>query len=305
MMVILTRKTDEQRMRNASSPKSTLGGASRGWRTVAPSLVLMAAFLTTPPAAALDAADLKATYAITIGGITVGRVDAEGRFSQTSYATAIRGSTSGVSRMVSDATALLAGTGRIAGTRVLPASYSLETSENGFETHVSMTMSGGSITDLSAQPGLLPAPDRIPVTPAHKHNVIDPVAAFFVVLDKPGMQNGPKACNRTLKVFDGWQRFDVKLYYKQTKAVDANSDSYAGEVIVCGARYVPVAGHRPDRESVKYMADNKRIELWLAPVKDTPYLVPYRILIGTAMGDLIIYATRFSTEAVAHRASVN
>jgi len=54
---------------------------------------------------------------------------------------------------------------------------------------------------------------------------------------------------------------------------------------------VPVAGHRSTRKAVQEMADNKRLEVWLAQVGDMPVLVPFRILIGTEMGDLIIYAT--------------
>jgi hypothetical protein len=281
----------------------TAAGKARG--AFAAALLMMAVPTPASPSSALDTADLKVTYAISIAGLVIGRVDAESRFTSGGYATAIHGSTSGVSRLVSDATAILAGRGRISGTHVYPVSYNLETSENGFATHVQMAMSRGSITNVVAEPKLLPMPDRIPVTPVHKHDVLDPVGAFLVVLDKPGLPSGPRACDRTIKVFDGWQRFDIRLNYKETKAVDGNGDSYAGEVIVCGARYVPVAGHRPSREQVQYMANNKRLEIWLAPVKDMPLLVPYRIVIGTTFGDLIISATHFATDAPGPGTSMN
>ena len=44
------------------------------------------------------------------------------------------------------------------------------------------------------------------------------------------------------------------------------ADTYSGRIIVCGARYVPVAGHRSTRKAVQEMADNKRLEVWLAEV---------------------------------------
>jgi hypothetical protein len=240
---------------------------------------------------------LKATYAISIAGLTVGKADAESRFSATGYAAAIVGSTSGMSRLVSDASARLTGNGHIAGSEVLPATYDMATSENGFSTHVSMAMREGSVTSVTALPELAAAADRIPVTASQKTNVVDPLSAFLVPLDQPGVPIGHRACNRTVRVFDGWTRYDVQLYYKETKAIDGGADTYSGRIIVCGARYVPVAGHRSMRKAVQEMADNKRLEVWLAQVGDMPVLVPFRILIGTEMGDLIIYATRFTIDS--------
>ncbi len=76
-------------------------------------------------------------------------------------------------------------------------------------------------------------------------------------------------------------------------------------MFACAARYVPVAGHRPDRESVQYMADNKRLEVWLAPVDGTDLFVPYRISIGTKIGDLIIIARDFSVCASERQAKAD
>ena len=114
-------------------------------------------------------------------------------------------------------------------------------------------------------------------------------------LDQPGVPSGHRACNRTVRVFDGWTRYDVQLSYKETKAIDGGADPYSGRIIVCAARYVPIAGHRSTRKAVQDMANNKRLEVWLAPVASMPVLVPFRILIGTDLGDLIIYATHFTS----------
>jgi hypothetical protein len=253
------------------------------------------AILAGLPAYAVDTTTLKATYAISIAGITVGRAEAESRFSGNGYAAAIVGSTSGVSRLVSDASARLTGNGHILGSEVRPATYEMATVENGFSTHVTMALRQGTVTSVVALPELAEAADRIPVTAAHKTDVVDPLSAFLVPLDRPGTPSGHRACNRTVKVFDGWTRYDVQLSYKETKAIDGGADTYSGIIIVCGARYVPVAGHRSTRKAVQEMANNKRLEVWLAPVAGVPVLVPFRILIGTNIGDLIIYATRFAT----------
>lgn len=253
--------------------------------------------------AAVEAAgttDFHATYAITLAGTVIGRASAESRFGDGSYAATIKGSTSGMSRMVTDATAALSGAGQIAGKRVLPASFELDTLENGFGTHVRMAMKSGRVTDVVAEPSLSKAPDRIPVMPRHKTDVVDPLGAFLVPVDRPGRQ----ACDRVVKVFDGWTRFDVDLHFKSMKAVDGGNDTYAGQVVVCGARMIPVAGHRPSGGSIADMVDSERSEIWLVPVGDTGLMVPYRIVLGTRWGDLIVYATRFTATATDQRAAL-
>ena len=236
---------------------------------------------------------LEASYYISISGLTIGRADVRSRFTDHGYAAAISGSTYGISRIVSDAQATLSGAGRVVGAAVMPASYNLSTSEEGFQTSVNMTMRGRAVVGLAAMPSLPQASDRVPITPASKQNVVDPVGAFVVALDRPDMP--PTAiCNRTVKVFDGWKRFDIRLSYKETRKVDDGSAAYAGDLVVCSARYMPVAGHRTGDDSVAFMAGNKRLEIALAPVKGTNFMVPYTILIGTKAGDLSIGARTFT-----------
>ena len=66
---------------------------------------------------------------------------------------------------------------------------------------------------------------------------------------------------------------------------------YSGEVAVCSARYKPVSGHRPNRQSTKFMADNKNIEVWLMPIEGARALAPYRISVATMVGSVVIEAT--------------
>ncbi|HZP19623.1 MAG TPA: DUF3108 domain-containing protein [Bauldia sp.] len=250
-------------------------------------------------AAGPEMVTFKASYAISIAGIGIGRADVESRFIGNSYAAAITGSTNGVSRLVSDASARLAGNGRFFGNRVVPSAYNLETNENGFQTHVKMAMASGRITDVEALPRLLQTKDRVPVTPRHKIDVVDPLSAFLVPLDRPGVPSGRRACDRTVRVFDGWTRYDIQLYYKDTRAVDGGTDAYVGRVIVCGARYVPIAGHRTGNSDAM---SSTRLEVWLAQLPDMPVLVPYRMQIGTDLGDLVIYSTRFTVDKAERRA---
>jgi hypothetical protein len=265
----------------------------------------LAASLAGARSWAAETTDFRATYAITLGGTVIGKASAESKITGTSYTAAIKGYTSGMSRMVTDATAELSGSGRIAGKRILPSSFELETLENGFGTHVEMAMQSGRVTRVVAVPSLPKAPDRVPVTQTHKTDVVDPLSAFLVPMDRPGAPPGRLACSRRIKVFDGWTRFDVELFFKGMKAVDGGADTYAGEVVVCGARFIPVAGHRLGGQTLGDFLDSDRVEVWLVPIDKTALLVPFRIVLGTRWGDLVVYATRFTASATEQRASLD
>jgi hypothetical protein len=289
----------------AAERPAPLWPAGRVGRRAMATLALIAAIGTSAESRAADTVVLRASYAISIATIVVGKADAQTRFNGEDYSASLKGSTSGVTRLIADTSVSAAGTGRVVGTAIIPASYNLKTVEGHDRTTVDMAMRDGKVTDLLALPRLSKARDRIPVKAEHKVGIVDPLSAFMIPLDQPGVPVGARVCNRTVRVFDGWQRYDIDLYYKETKAVDGSADMYAGRVIVCGAHYIPIAGHRANFDSVKYMAANDRLEVWFVPAEHMPFMLPYRILIGTKIGDLVIQATHFAADARVRRAAAN
>jgi hypothetical protein len=273
--------------------------AARGRRLLAAGL-LVAATAGTPATAEVS---LHATYYIALAGFNIGRVSVASRLAEDGYYTVIDGSTFGLSRLVSDARAVLTGNGAIDGTRVSATSYSFINSEDGRESRVNMALHDGTIIELAAEPTLRDTPDRIPLTDNDRQQVVDPVSAFIVSLGSATEATGD-ICERTVRVFDGWQRFDIELAYDRTERVVSRRGSYSGPVIVCSARYVPVAGHRLGRESIEYMANNERLEVWMAPVAHTSVMIPHRIVIGTTLGDLTVSARQFEVKTTERQASI-
>ena len=49
-----------------------------------------------------------------------------------------------------------------------------------------------------------------------------------------------------------------------------------------------------ERPATKFMAENKDIQIWLAPVAGLAVLAPYKVSIKTMVGVLDIEATEFS-----------
>lgn len=255
---------------------------------------LAATVVAAAPAAAEDVLTL--AYDITIAGVHVGSVDADARFTESGYAIALSGAVGGVSRLVSNASARMASNGNISGRRILPAYFEIEMTENDLTAEAEMHLANRRVTDLHVVPGLVPAWDRVPLTMAHLDDVVDPMSALFIV-SRPGGLSGGEACNRTIRVFDSWQRFDIVMRHDTTRNVVGAREAYAGPVHICSARYVPVAGHRPDQASVAYMTGNDRLEAWLLPVPGIEVMVPYQLLIGTELGDLVVRLDKMTVRA--------
>ena len=72
---------------------------------------------------------------------------------------------------------------------------------------------------------------------------------------------------------------------------------YQGPVVVCAALYRPIAGHRPERAAIKYLVEQRDMEIWLAPVAGTRVLVPFRFSVPTPFGLGALQATYFVTSA--------
>jgi Protein of unknown function (DUF3108) len=102
----------------------------------------------------------------------------------------------------------------------------------------------------------------------------------------------PQACERTVAIFDGHTRYNLRLAFSRFGTARAN-EGYQGQVVVCSAKFLPIAGYDPKHFLVTYLAAQHETEIWLAPLSGTRLLVPYRTSISTPMGTGILEATRF------------
>jgi hypothetical protein len=231
--------------------------------------------------------NLSLQYVVMLANRTVGRVAIEAAFVDGAYAIALSGQTTGATFLLPSAETSMSARGTMRGPQVLPYEYNVVLAEEGVTAEGRMAFRNRNVVDLEVMPGLTPNWDRVDLTMAHVRGVLDPMSAMIVSIGHDGPVTGAEACNRTVPIFDGWQRFDLVLSYDRDEAV-TGTGGYSGPAIVCHARYIPVAGHQPTHPPVVYMASNQRLEVWLMPVAGQPVLIPYLLLIGTEMGDLRI-----------------
>jgi len=257
-------------------------------RPSAGAAVLAACLVGLPAAAAADSAKVGGVYDISFGGVPF----AEGKLSLVvegdAYSAKVSMRPSAVARIFSSETVDAEAAGWLRDAAVVPGRYSLKSSTEDKTTLVKMSLSGGTLKSVDVSPRPKRHKDQVPVESRHWRNVVDPLSAIVMTVRDPAEATGPEGCDRTLPVYDGWSRFDIPLSYKGTKTVETKS--FHGTVVMCAARWVPIAGHRRNKLSVKFMQENRDLEVWLAPVGGTGVLVPFRIAVGTMRGTLVLEA---------------
>ena len=166
-----------------------------------------------------------------------------------------------------------------------------------------MALAGGNVKDYTVEPPLAPHPDRIPLSGADRHGVLDPMTSALNRVGGSGNPISPEACHRKVAVFDGRIRYDLQSEFKRMEVVKAHK-GYEGPVVVCAVYFTPISGYVPDRAAIKYLVKLRDAEVWLAPIAGTRVLVPFRFSMPTPLGFGLLQATQFvSVAQPAHAAA--
>ena len=235
---------------------------------------------------------LDARYTVTLGGLPVGRGSWVIDIADDHFTATASGSTAGLIQVFTSGQGQSAARGAVAGEKLIPSTYVSSIATDRKHDEVRMVISSGTVREYVAEPPNAPNPSRIPVTDAHRRGVADPMTASLMRVPGNGSTLGPQACQRNVAVFDGRMRYDLQLAFKRLDSVRAER-GYQGNVVVCSVVFAPIAGHIPDRAAIKYLAERRDIESWLAPIAGTRVMVPYRVSIPTPIGLGVLQATQF------------
>lgn len=244
------------------------------------------------PSSARAQGRLDARFTASLAGLPIGQgawvIDINGDH----YTAAASGKTSGLMRVLATGHGTSASRGYMVGGLLVPASYAASIVSNKKANIVRMRLANGNVRDFVAIPPSSPHPARVPVTAAHRRDVVDPMSASLLRVPGNGNPLTAKACRRTVSIFDGRLRYNLSLAYKRMDKVKADK-GYRGPVVVCAVYFAPVAGYVPSRVAIKYLTKLRTMEVWLAPLAGTRFLVPFRISIPTPIGVGVVEATQF------------
>jgi hypothetical protein len=232
--------------------------------------------------------DARASYAVTVGGINVAVVEIDLKDDGRRYGLDLAARVAGLGTVVASGTATAQAAGSSSGSSLQSQNFALETQANGELFTSRVDYEGRNVTAFQVEPPVLDTYDRVPLERSQLSGVGDFLSAF--VLKGNGLDKS--LCDRTLKIFTGVERFNIRLDFLDTDEATSPRTGYQGPLVACSVKYQPISGHFESSEMTSYLADTSRMILWYAPLGATGYYVPYRVNIGTSMGDLSMVLTR-------------
>ena len=242
-------------------------------------------------ASVAQAENLHARYRVSLIGLPIGAADASSSIDDKHYRVDLNVKLTGVASLISNLKMALASSGAVEGGAPTPLTYAT-TASNSHETRtLRMALASGSVRQVQYSPFWEEdkGPDHVPLTDAHRRDVLDPLSAFLLPVPANANPVGPSVCRSHVPVYDGYTRFDVSLTYVETREI--NEKGYSGPVTVCAARYTPIAGHKTTAKGTQFMAQNTDMEVWLAPVSHARVVIPYRVSLMTQVGRIVVEAS--------------
>jgi hypothetical protein len=273
-------------------PDPRPGRTSSMLRFAVPAAALLLA--ASASSAASQQTRLDAAYSVHLAGIPIGQGAIILDLNEAGFAAAGSAKFTGLVRMIAKGEGTSTVRGTFQANRVVSSMYATQSNSTERNEKIEINVVNGFAKEFSVLPPPKDADvNRVPITQAARTNVVDPLSAGLVLVSAPGDVLNPESCNRTLPIFDARFRYDVVLSYLRTEQASKKTEGYQGPVLVCQARYVPIAGHRTDRPQVQQLANNRDLFVYLAPVAGTRILVPIKVSIGTTVGTMVVEATRF------------
>jgi hypothetical protein len=265
----------------------------------------LAAILAAPAVSpACAQGKLDAQYTMTLAGIPIGKGSWLIDIADTQFSATANGKTTGLLRAFTGGEGTSAAHGTLQGGRLVSSIYSSIIISSKKKDEIRLTTANGNVKDFTVDPPTDNDPERLPITEAHQHGVLDPMTASLVYVAGTGDPLSPEACKQTTAIFDGRLRYDLQFVFKRMDKVKADK-GYAGPVVVCAVYFSPIAGYVPSRAAIKYIAKLRDIEVWMAPIAGTRVMVPFRLEGPTPIGHAVLEATQFVSVASPTRASAN
>lgn len=248
------------------------------------------ALLASMSASLAAPVEARASYVLTLGGINVATLDVDLSDDGRRYTLDMNAKVAGLGSLVSSGTAKVVASGSSSGPALVSSEFDLETRANGEVFTVDVSYAGNAVSAFKVEPPVFESYDRVPVERGHLRGVGDFLSAF--VLKGKNLDKG--LCQRQFKIFTGVERFDIAMSFVRNDEATSPRTGYQGPVVSCSLDYRPISGHYTSSEITNYLADTSRILVWYAPLGESGYFIPYRVLLGTSMGDLsmVLVGTR-------------
>ena len=250
---------------------------------------LPAAILVALAATAPASADTKAgaSYVVNLGGNIIATASFKLNNSAQTYDLTLDANVSGLASLVAAGVLKAHSSGTVGATALDANAFDLITHTGGQDFKVQVQYTGGDVTAFVVNPPIVNTINRVPIERKQLSDVNDMLAAF--IRRGPGLDRS--ICDFDAHIFTGTERFDLDFQYAKNDTATSTRTGYQGPVVLCRVAYKPISGHYTNSELTNSLAQDDRILIWYAPLHDTGYFIPYRVLLTTSMGDLSMVLT--------------
>ena len=242
------------------------------------------------------ASDIAAQFTIYLGGFLFATGNFEARLDGDQYRLKALLSTAGLPRAFYEAEFKLTSEGELAATEVRPRSYLSDSWDTHSARKVMLAYDGDRMPHLTATPPYEPG-DLAGVMPYQQRGTQDPVSAVLV----PVVASA-NPCDRSIPVFDGRRRYDLKLSYAKEVSMTPRGLGTPIKAVACNVRYVPVAPIER-RKFTDMLRKNDSMTVWLAPFDQGRVYMPVRLQLRTPLGGAVLELTNVSERVAAQAAA--
>ena len=250
-------------------------------------ILLTAALLGFAASPSYAATSADASYVVNLGGNIIANAKFHFVDDGAAYSLSLDANVSGVAQLVASGTARVDSAGATTGDGLRSNTFDLTTRSGGDELNIRVQYEKAGVTAFMIDPPITNNIDRIPIERKQLSGVNDFLASFI----RKGALD-PGLCDYKAKIFTGVERFDLNFSYAKDDVATSKRTGYQGPVVLCNVKYKPISGHYTTSEVTNSLAQDDRILIWFAPMGDSGYAIPYRVLLTTSMGDLSMVLTK-------------
>lgn len=255
---------------------------------LAASLIGLAAVASLPAAALAEGPRrFEADYVVSVYGLPVGKARFRSEFEGKRFRIEGTLSSAGLARLFDKTQGTTTVRGRIGPDGLEPRRYDVDYTSGDDRQRTTIRFADGKVSARNRPKTKKRGSNWVKLTQKHLRAAFDPISATLIQADDVA-----DVCDRTINVFDGEMRADIKLTHQSTGEVKG----FSGQTVTCRAEFIPVAGYRKGRDQLEYLRTRSRMTVAFAPLEGTGFYSPVDASIGTEIGTVRIRAQRIVAE---------
>jgi uncharacterized protein DUF3108 len=156
---------------------------------------------------------LDAYYTATFLGLPTGQISWAVDLKENRFSSLAIGSIAGFLRLFFDAQGSVASEGRLLNGKPVPSKFQLKLLAGKWSDEVGIVFSGNHAKETVLPTYAAPGADYVPIKDSDRVGASDPMTALLVYVGGNGATTVAQACARTIAIFDGHTRYDLRLAF--------------------------------------------------------------------------------------------